>query len=403
MGIILNQQQQYIHDEAVKWFLHSSKQTFCYGGYSGTGKTSLVYEILKTLRLRPNEVLPMCFSGQAAVVLRSKGLKQAVTCHSGLFEAKEEIAKDSLGRPIIDKKFNVPVTKWKFTPKSFKHSKIQLIIIDEAYMVPKTFRKVIDNTGIKVLAMGDPGQLPPIADEPAYLVNDKVYMLTQLMRQAENSPIVYIANRVRQGLPVDYGLYGNDVLVIFDDELDNDIISRSDIILCGKNSTRESINRRVRNDIFNIHTDFPNYGERLICRKNNWEKEVDGIALVNGLTGSVISPPDIGNYTGDTMKLDFIPDLLNKPFYGLDLNHRYLNASHDDKEFLKKSPWLEGELFEYAYASTVHLAQGSEYNSGTYIEEYMRSDIQNALNYTAITRFKHKLVYVKYKPKFWAF
>jgi len=49
----------------------------------------------------------------------------------------------------------------------------------------------------------------------------------------------------------------------------------------------------------------------------------------------------------------------------------------------------------------VHLAQGSEYYCGTYIEEYMRSDMQNALNYTAITRFKKKMVYVKSKPKFW--
>ena len=403
MKIQLNEGQQYIHDEAIKWFLHSSEQTFCIGGFAGSGKSTLVGEILRTLKLRPNEILPMAFTGQAAIVLRTKGLKQAVTCHSGLFEARQEVETDSLGRPIIDKQFNIPLTKWKFIPKSFKHSKIQLIVLDEAYMVPKNFRKLIDNTGIKVLATGDPGQLPPIADDPGYLVSDKVYMLNQLMRQAENSPIVYIANRVRQGLPIDYGLYGNDVLVIFDDELDNDIIARSDVVLCGKNSTREYINRKVRNEIFNINTDYPNYGERLICRKNNWEKEVDGISLVNGLTGSVINPPDISNYTGDTMQLDFIPDLLNKPFYGLEINHKYLNAPYNEKDFLKKNPWLQGELFEYAYASTVHLAQGSEYNSGTYIEEYMRSDIQNALNYTAITRFKHKMVYVKYRPKFWTF
>ena len=55
---------------------------------------------------------------------------------------------------------------------------------------------------------------------------------------------------------------------------------------------------------------------------------------------------------------------------------------------------------EYAYASTVHLSQGSEYKYGTYFEEYMSPTIQNNLNYTAITRFKSSMVYVKRRPKF---
>lgn len=402
-NIVLNREQQIAADAAVNWFYHSSEQTFSIEGPAGTGKSVVISAILSRLNLRNDEVLPMAYTGQACTIMRKRGMPKACTCHSGLFTPVQDMAKDEYGRIKMNRQFNVPVVKWSFIPKDFTNSGIKLIILDEAWMIPKHFKRHIDNTGIKVLATGDPGQLPPVGGEPGYLIDGIIYHLTELMRQEENSPIVYLATRARKGLPIETGMYGNDVLVIFDDELDNDIISRSNVVLCGKNSTRESINNRVRNQILNIHTDYPLYGERIICRKNNWEREVDGIHLVNGLTGTVITPPDIGRFTGNTMLVDFLPDLLDVPFTNVDINYKYLNASREEKEALKLNPYLEGERFEYAYASTVHLSQGSEYDCGTYIEEFLRSDMQNALNYTAITRFKKQMVYVKHKPKFWTF
>lgn len=401
--MILNKEQQIAADAAVNWFYHSPEQTFQIEGPAGTGKSVVISEILSRLNLSVDEVLPMAYTGQACTIMRKRGMPKACTCHSGLFTPVKTIVKDEFGRAKINKTFNVPLVKWSFIPKDFTNSNIKLIILDEAWMVPKHFKQHIDNTGIKVLATGDPGQLPPVGGEPGYLTSGIIYHLTELMRQAENSPIVYLANRARIGLNIETGMYGNNVLVIFDDELDNDIISRSNVVLCGKNATREFINTKVRKEILNIHTDYPIFGERIICRKNNWDREVDGIHLVNGLTGTVITPPDIGRFNGNTMLIDFLPDLLNIPFNRVEINYKYLNASHQEKEALKLNPYLEGERFEYAYASTVHLSQGSEYDCGTYVEEFLRSDMQNALNYTAITRFKHQMIYVKHRPKFWTF
>ena len=401
--MILNKEQQIAADAAVNWFYHSPEQTFQIEGPAGTGKSVVISEILSRLNLSIDEVLPMAYTGQACTIMRKRGMPKACTCHSGLFTPVKTIVKDEFGRAKINKTFNVPLVKRSFIPKDFTNSNIKLIILDEAWMVPKHFKQHIDNTGIKVLATGDPGQLPPVGGEPGYLTSGIIYHLTELMRQAENSPIVYLANRARIGLNIETGMYGNDVLVIFDDELDNDIISRSNVVLCGKNATREFINTKVRKEILNIHTDYPIFGERIICRKNNWDREVDGIHLVNGLTGTVITPPDIGRFNGNTMLIDFLPDLLNIPFNRVEINYKYLNASHQEKEALKLNPYLEGERFEYAYASTVHLSQGSEYDCGTYVEEFLRSDMQNALNYTAITRFKHQMIYVKHRPKFWTF
>ena len=402
--IILNNGQQIIYNAAIDWFYNSSSRLFQIASEAGCGKSVLIGEIVKGLGLRSDQILPMAYTGQAAMVMRLHGLKNACTCHSGLFYPVQVKAIDEKGNYIIDTRYNIVKYKWEFIPKDFTNSNIKLIILDEAWMIPKKFRKFIDDTNIKVIATGDPGQLPPIADEPGYFIDGNIYYLTEIMRQEKDSALVYIAHKARYGYPIDYGLYGNDVLVIFDDELDNNILSKADVILCGKNNTRDFLNKKIREDILHYYNDTPNYGERVICRKNNWGIMIDGIPLVNGLTGNVISQPNVGKYDGKTIKIDFLPDLSYNVFIDLAINKNYINAKNkNDRENIRNDPYLKGELFEYAYSSTVHLAQGSEYNYGIYFEEYLGNPgwYQNALNYTAITRFKNKLIYVKHKPKYW--
>ena len=62
-------------------------------------------------------------------------------------------------------------------------------------------------------------------------------------------------------------------------------------------------------------------------------------------------------------------------------------------------PWITGEFFEYAYALSVHLSQGSEYDKGIILEEFLRPQIQKQLIYTAITRFKKSLIILKHNTK----
>lgn len=399
--IVLNKEQEEAANRAVYWFHYSSQQYFSIVGYAGTGKSVVISEIIRRLRLKPEEVLPIAYTGQACTIMRTKGFVNACTCHAGLFNPVKVPMKDNLGRVIIDKQFNTPKTTWSYIPKSFSGTKIKLIVLDEAWMAPEFIRKVLDDTGIKVLAAGDPGQLPPIGGKPAFLMDGIICRLTELMRQSENSPIVYFANRARNGEPICPGVYGNSVFVIFDDELNNEILSRSHIVICAKNATRDYLNNRVRHEILHKFSNYPDYGERIICRHNNWDKSVGNIPLVNGLVGTVISPPDVSRVDKDTLKLDFLPDLTNEKFSNLEINIKYLNMAYKDREFYSRNPYFQGEQFEYAYASTVHLAQGSEYLCGTYIEEAMNPQLVKAANYTAITRFKQQMVYVMHKPKFW--
>lgn len=407
MGIVLNRGQQIACDAAIDWFYNSSSSLFQVAAEAGCGKSVLVGEIVKRLNLKSYEILPMAYTGQAAMVMRTHGLPNACTCHSGLFVPYQAPLLDDNGKPVIDYRFNTPVMIWKFEPKDFRGTEIKLIILDEAWMIPKRFKKFIDDTGIKVIATGDPGQLPPVRDEPGYLIDGTIYYLDELMRQDANSGLVYLARRIRRGGSLEYGQYGN-VLVIGDAELTNNMISAANLVLCGTNNTRGIINNKVRNEILGYSSDYPHYGERIICRQNNWSKELeDGLPLVNGMAGTVINPPSLSSMDNKTktFKIDFAPDVnINSPFFGLDVNYQFLNSKdQNEKDKIRRSRYTRGELFEYAYASTVHLAQGSEYSRGIYIEEWMGRREQAALNYTAITRFKDQLIIVKHTPKFWSF
>lgn len=399
--IILNDGQKKVSDAAVDWYWNSSSTLFQFDGKAGTGKSVVLNDIINRLNLNPENVLPMAYTGQAAIVMRTKGMMNACTCHSGLFEPIETPVIDKMtGKVVMDEQFNVPMTTLKFVPKSFFDSSIKLFVIDEAWMVPKSFRKYIENTGIKTIVTGDSGQLPPIADEPAYLVDGSIYHLNQLMRQNADSPLIYLADRARNGKPIEIGEYGY-VTVIYEDEVNDMMMNMADIILCGKNKTRDNINKYVRGTIYKHKTDYPMFKERLICRKNNWGKVVDGISLANGLVGTVVMPPSVNGYEDGQLTIDFKPDLLNNVFRNLKINYNYLNASYGPlKDKIKNSKFTKGELLEYAYASTVHLSQGSEYRFGMYFEEYLSPTIQNNLNYTAITRFKTSMIYVKHRPRY---
>ena len=67
---------------------------------------------------------------------------------------------------------------------------------------------------------------------------------------------------------------------------------------------------------------------------------------------------------------------------------------------IKKNNYFEDNLFEYGYTQTVHLAQGSQWYNGIYIEEYMTASLNNHLHYTALTRFSDMCIYVKPKRKY---
>lgn len=376
------------------------EQVYQIAGSAGTGKTTVLREIIKRSEIPMSRIAVMTFIGQAAIILRSKGIYNARTIHSQLYVTEEDYVYQN-GQIVRDPVYDKPVTKMYFRLKKSLPD-IDLMIIDEAWTVPKKMKKDIESFGIKIIASGDHKQLPPVGDEPAYLVDGEIHFLTQIMRQGKGSQILLLADYLNKGYRVSPGYYG-EVLVIEDRDLTDEMIKYANIMICATNATRDTLNNHVRNDIFKLNQRLPAYGEKIICRKNNWNIEVNGISLANGLIGSVIneiSPLDIDRKKKQ-FKVDFKPDMFNGVFRDLDCDYEYFIADSNARKFLKNNPYSKASKFEYAYAITTHLSQGAQYPSGIYFKEYFRKDIQSNLDYTGITRFSDFVIMVLPSRKYY--
>ena len=398
--IRLTNKQQQIVDAAVFWFYNSSQQIFQFAGNPGTGKSVVMDAIIKAIGIEANRVAPMAYIGAAAINMRLKGMHNAKTIHSWIYDTIEIPLRDANGHIIMNEYFNRPEVKFKRILKELPE--IDLIAIDEGGTVPRRMRKDILNLGKKVLVAGDLDQLPPVGDAPAFLIDGEVHVLDEIMRQASNSAIVYLCQRAKKGLPIHCGLYGNEVLVLEEKDFEliaPKILPAAGVVLCAKNETRAKYTDLIRYQILGKKSLIPDYGEKLICRVNDWRMESGGINLTNGLTGRVMNKPDVSTFDGKCFKIDFLPDLNPIPFTNVPVDYEFFTSDFNRKKDMKSFNYCHGEAFEYGYVQTVHTAQGSQWKTGVYFEEYLPSN-NNQLHYTALSRFSNKCIYVKKDRKY---
>src|SRR5699024_6434088 len=104
-------------------------------------------------------------------------------------------------------------------------------------------------------------------------VDGDIHYLTQVMRQGKGSQILLLAEYMSEGYQISPGYYG-EVMVIEDRDLTDEMIKNSNIMICATNATRDRLNSYVRRDLFHLNQRLPAYGEKVICRKNDWNIEV---------------------------------------------------------------------------------------------------------------------------------
>lgn len=398
-GFYLTDKQQIIVDKAIDWYKNSSEQIFQFAGNPGTGKSVVMNAIIDSLGIDKNRVAPMAYVGAAAINMRLKGLRNAKTIHSWIYETIEVPVKDANDNIVINKYFNRPEIRYKRILKELPD--IDLIAIDEAGTVPFSMLKDILSRGKKVLVAGDLDQLPPVADKPAFLVEGPIYVLDEIMRQYAGSAIIYLCQRAKKGLPIHTGVYGNEVVVMEEEDfmkIAPNILPTAGVCLCGRNDTRTKYTNFIRYDILGKKGKMPDQGEKLICRINDWRLESGGINLTNGLTGRVLNQPDVSKFDGKCFKIDFLPDLSPIPFIDIPVDYEFFISSPDKRKDMKNFNYCFGEGFEFGYVQTVHISQGSQWKTGVYFEEYMQNF--NRLNYTALSRFSNKCIYVKKNRKY---
>ena len=377
----LNEQQAQAIEALRKWWYNGNKQVFQISGAAGTGKTTLIRYLINEIKLEHDEVLFTAFVGKATLAMTRNGLN-AKTLHSAICYCKDEPVLDENGNVVTE--YNRRVTKRVFTRRRKIDPRIRLIVVDEGSMVPAKMADWLLKFKVPIIVLGDLNQLPPVIGDSFFLKEPDV-VLTQIMRQSSESPIPYFAQNVLQngikclspGLQI-----GDKINVLSKADITPELLKDYDVIICGTNKTRNNLNTYIRERIYGRTQDYPVIGDKLICRENDWTFSVDDVYLINGLIGYV-TDIDLESISDYTMKIDFKPEFMDNEFKNVTLDRIYMGLSPNDKRFYRSNY----HKFEYGYAITCHLSQGSQYNRVlVFNESFGTAEERRKWLYTAVTR-----------------
>jgi len=380
------------------------RQLFVMTGFAGTGKTTLAKYLAMDIY---GMVLFAAYTGKAAHVLQEQGCEGACTLHSLLYmpadkcqqrlrELESELAammalaevdeeacaelevkikdeRDNLSRPDWNLRLDTPLKQ------------AAVLFIDEMSMVSQQMAEdILAHVDCKVIAMGDPAQLPPVRATGAWQNVQPCVHLDEIHRQAKDSPIITVATTIRKGGTLEPGTYGDnsEVLIIPASECNKEVMRElafgHEQILCGLNRTRKSYNSRIR-ALEGRDSPYPLIGDKLVCTKNNpdagllngqlWMVKRDSFIDGNKLWVS------LENGTGEDFEGYAHPGF----FYGI------------QPDGFELRDW---NCFEYGNAMTVHKAQGSQWDSVLLIDEW-RMKFRKEWLYTGATRAAKKLTIVQ--------
>ena len=354
MTIVLSKQQGAAVDAVMEWMLNGGK-VFKLAGYAGSGKTSIAKFIAEAVG---GDILYGAFTGKAASVLESKGCSPASTIHRMLYRAR------------LDERTGV----WSFGKDPDSPARAaRLVIIDEVSMLSEDLGLDLLSTARKILVLGDPGQLPPIKGEPFFDMSRPDFMLTEIHRQAAESPIIRLATDVRNGKSLTVGAYGDSVVKKNKQFVDEDMRTHEQTLV-GRNATRAGLNARYRKAA-GADSYLPRVDDRLICLRNSREKgylngemfTIDELTYESDAVETLVSP---WGREGNQLKLL----TFNEYFCGMEA----------DLSWKQK---LQNDEFCYGYAVTVHKYQGSQATSICLVDEsFVFKENAAKWLYTGLTR-----------------
>lgn len=376
MTIVLSDLQQRAVDQIVDWFGDKDprRQVFYLAGYAGTGKSTITSQAIEALKAKYNieKVAMAAYTGKAASVLRRKGNRGAKTIHSLCYKLKKETAFD---------------LKWSLDVDG-EASEVDIIVLDECSMVDQVMASDLCSFKKKVLVMGDPGQLPPVSGQGAFTNQEPNFSLTEIHRQAAESPILELATLARQGKPLPIGFDRGGVRVLPLTQETQPLIYRPETqVICGLNRVRWTYNRRIRAQR-GFSGEEPMVGERIICCKNN-----RNIGLYNGALGTLEKFQSEYKKSSGAYKIDVQLDDHHETHTDLETDPVHFDnhfTGGQSKRF--QYPKKRLEEFDWGYVLTCHKAQGSSWPDTTIVDDSASfRDNSARWLYTAITRAEIRL------------
>ena len=423
--------------------LHGGARVVTLAGAAGTGKTTIMREVLDRSGFPFVLAAP---TGKAALRLEELTGQPAMTLHRVAYAGARELDDGSL---VFHRREAGSVTPWGAidfdrtnrheyndqAAKLLRGLDRALLIIDEASMVGTRIMmdliggvdvdgrqvQAVLGEGIQILAVGDHCQLPPVKAEPAFDLEGADARLDRVHRQAEGSPLLALATELRTRRAVldrhHLARYGFRARRSSATELGHriavqlDMVGSDFVVLVSTNRQRLAVNRAARAALLlPPMSEGPACGERVILLDNNY-----GIPCANGEIGTVLEarPWTVQDWLGEaacgwTMTVD-LGDRVAQVSTTADAwtrtqpagkGGRVLKSERDRLKRIDYSGGLHGveagrvrgQLVGCApaYAITVHKSQGSEWDCGVFVMgrcDWLGADAWR-LPYTGITRFR---------------
>ena len=435
-------------------FCREMDSLFLLKGYAGTGKTSLIGALVKTLDQLEQKCVLLAPTGRAAKVFAHYAGHSAFTIHKKIYRQRS---------------FSNELDNFSINDNLHQHT---LFIVDEASMIANDglsgsmfgtgrllddlVQYVYSGQGCRLMLIGDMAQLPPVGEEesPALSANAlkgyglKVYegMLTEVVRQLSDSGILWNATELRryiaeedfftlppirvEDFPDIKVIPGNELIETITDSYDHVGLDET-IVVCRSNKRANIYNKGIRNTILFREEELET-GDLLMVAKNNYYwtegcKEIDFIA--NGdiaevrrvrreremygfrFADVVLRFPDYDDMELevklllDTLHTDTpaLPKEMNdKLFYSVLEDYADITIKRERMKKMKSDPYYNALQVKYAYAVTCHKAQGGQWKRVFLDQGYMTEDMLSPdyfrWLYTAFTRATETLYLVNW-PK----
>jgi exodeoxyribonuclease-5 len=384
-----------IHRCMGNW--HGKPRVHVITGFAGTGKTTLLRAFEQELPEHPVVLTP---TGKAALrVFEATGI-QASTIHRYIYK-------------------HVPTDRGEFIRTQKPADEIDVspcgvVFVDEASMVSLELWEHLFEACVltqqNIVCLGDPFQLPPVAErgaeyfsivDPVFVCTERVE-LTEIVRQALDNPIIRASMCMRQGDMMEAFL---ELDMVNPDKMVSkavDVYKRNGAVICHMNATRNILNNDIRKILGK--GDELEVGEPLLITKNNYNTELFNGEIVN--FGGWMQTPDKERYLDKfgengwydvrigTAKLDKgigNPTLCVEEIFGkLDSSLAGSVAYNAGRQYGKGMH----QHANLGYALTCHKSQGSEWPEVFVVVEptiNLNTKMGARWMYTAITRTKETL------------
>ena len=432
------------------------KSVFIIRGYAGTGKTSVISALVKTLDEFSMKSVLLAPTGKAAKVLAHYSDKPAFTIHKKIFRQKS--TKDGFGRFELEKNLHTRTIFIVDEASMISNESADSSVFGSGRLLEDLLEYVYSGRDCKLIISGDTAQLPPVGTQISPALGKNYYIgsflrvyedeLTEVVRQQQSSGILVNATSLREiirmGIPQHpkFNLTGfKDVCRIPGNELIeqlersyNEVGVEETIIINRSNKRSNMYNAGVRSKIL-FREDELVPGDLLMVVKNNYywlqdQKEISYIA-----NGDMLEVKRIKKYE-EHYGLRFADITLRLMDYDLELDAKIILdtlkvesaslTSEQNKEFfykiyedfaditpkrkgydkVKEDPYFNALQIKFAYAVTCHKAQGGQWKNvfidqGYISEEMINIDYLRWL-YTAITRATQKVFLVNFGDKYFS-